>query len=546
MTGVGVAFIAFFFYLVTRLTTPGMAMLYNELDPADGGRIVAKLDSMGVPYELRGNGSHIMVPSDQVLRLRMSMAQEGIPSGGSMGYELFDRSETLGTSNFVLNIQHLRALEGELARTIRAISYVHAARVHLVMPRRQLFSRDKQESSASIVLQMRGGRRLEKSEVQAIQHLVAAAVPQLKPSRISIIDDQGTLLARGREEGATGGGSSIDSDAMKASFEKRLSGMIETILERTVGPGKVRAEVSAEMDFDRISTTTESFDPESQVARSTQSVEETATATDSEPASSQSVSIASNLPGAPAPAASGSTAKNATNSNRTEETVNFEISKTTTTHLRESGIVKRLSVAVLIDGFYADDGNGNRVYKERPAAEITKLKKLVSSAIGFNAKRGDTLELINMRFANNNEEDFDEPARALFGFGKNDYIRIAELGILAVVSILVILLVVRPMIKRILDALPEAIASSKKVLNESVAAAANPALPNQAGTAVVGDLAAATQIPGPNVSAPAPLVNMDQVDGRVAQSSLKQIGEIVDKHPEEAVNIIRNWMYQET
>ncbi len=542
MTGVGVAFITFFFYLVTRLTTPGMTMLYSELDSADGGRIVAKLDSMGVPYELHGNGSQILVPADQVLRLRMSMAQEGLPSGGSMGYELFDRSESLGTSNFVLNIQHLRALEGELARTIRSISYVHAARVHLVMPRRQLFSRDKQEPSASIFLKMRGGRRLEKSEVLAIQHLVAAAVPQLKPSRISIIDGKGTLLARGREGGATDATPGLDSGAMKESYEKRLVRMIETIIERAVGPGKVRAEVSAEMDFDRISSTTESFDPESQVARSTQSVEETATTTDSEPAS-QTVSVASNLPGAPATPTSQAGPKNTTNTNRTEETVNFEITKTTTTHLRESGMIKRLSVAVLIDGFYADDGKGNRVYKQRSTGEIAKLKKLVSSAIGFNAKRGDTLELVNMRFANN-EEDFEEPARALFGFGKNDYIRIAVLGILAVVSILVILLVVRPMIKRILDALPEAIASSKKAINESVAAAAaNPALP--AGEAAVGDLAATTQIAGPNFAPPSPLVNLDQIEGRVQQSSLKHIGEIVDKHPEEAVNIIRNWMYQE-
>ena len=542
MTGVAAGFVAFFIYIATRLTTPGMTLLFADLDTTDSGQIVAKLENMGVPYELRGNGNQILVPSDQVLRLRLSVAQEGLPSGGSMGYELFDRSESLGTSNFVLNIHRLRALEGEIARTIGSLSTVRAARVHLVLPKRELFSRDKQEPSASILLQMNGGYRLTKSEVFAIQHLVAAAVPKLRPSRISILDGQGTLLAAGRDDDLTAIGSSVGGEDMTAAYEARLGRKIEEMLERTVGAGRVRAEVKADMDFDRITTTSETFDPDGQVVRSTQSVEENATTGDSD--LSSPVTVASNLPANAPGAQPKAGTKSSTESTRIEETVNFEISKTTKTHVREAGIVNRLSVAVLIDGTYSDGGEGERIYKPRSAEELTQLTTLVRSAIGFDAKRGDTVELINMRFAKG-EEVIDEPARPLFGLGKNDYIKLAELVILGVVSILVILLVVRPMVRRILDALPEAIASGKSLINESVAAAAA-----SGKTALPPGQEPVMNAPGiepPNAESEIEsMIDLKQVEGRVRASSLKKIGEIVEKHPDEAVNIIRNWMYQES
>ena len=541
MTLVAAGFVAFFIYIATRLTTPGMTLLFADLDTADSAQIVAKLENMGVPYELRGNGNQILVPADQVLRLRLSVAQEGLPSGGSMGYELFDRSESLGTSNFVLNIHRLRALEGEIARTIGSLSTVRAARVHLVLPKRALFSRDKQEPSASILLQMNGGYRLTKSEVFAIQHLVAAAVPKLRPSRISILDGQGTLLAAGRDDDVTAVGSSAGGEDMTAAYEARLGRKIEEMLERTVGAGRVRAEVKADMDFDRITTTSETFDPDGQVVRSTQSVEENATTGDSD--LSSPVTVASNLPANAPGAQPKAGTKSSTESTRTEETVNFEISKTTKTHVREAGLIKRLSVAVLIDGTYSDGGEGERIYKPRSAEELTQLTKLVRSAIGFEAKRGDTVELINMRFAKG-EELIEEPARPLFGLGKNDYIKLAELVILGVVSILVILLVVRPMVRRILDALPEAIASGKSLINESVAAAA------ASGKALPPGQEPVMNAPGiepPNAESEIEsMIDLKQVEGRVRASSLKKIGEIVEKHPDEAVSIIRNWMYQES
>ena len=532
IAGVLAGVVGFFFFLMTRLTAPDMALLYNDLSTSDSGRIVGKLESMNVPYELRGNGTSIMVPNDQVLRLRMSMAQEGLPAGGNIGYEIFDKSDSLGTSSFVLNINHLRALEGELSRTIGSLAYVRSARVHLALPKRELFQRDQQEPTASVVLQMNGGRRLDKSEVLAIQNLVAAAVPRLKPARISIVDGQGTLLARGQDGDAASGVGTQTGDEAKTAYESRSVRMIEEMLERILGPGRVRAEVTAEMDFDRISTTSETYDPDGQVVRSTQTVAENSNSRESAAAT---VSVQNNIPTQPAPNGDGA-AGAANASNRNEETVNYEISRTTKTHVRESGSVKRLSVAVAVDGNY----DAQKTYQPRSPEELSQLARLVRSAVGFDEKRGDSVEVINMRFAGG-PDSVDDGPRPLFGLDKNDYIRIAEMVTLGIVGILVILLVVRPIVRRFLEALPEAIANSKQMIAESTAAA-KPALPGAAPSmlgmapAMAGDAGALLEA----------TIDMQQVDGRVRESSVKKIGEIVEKHPEEAVNIIRNWMYRDS
>jgi flagellar M-ring protein FliF len=532
IAGVLAGVVGFFFFLMTRLTAPDMALLYNDLSTSDSGRIVGKLETLKVPYELRGNGTSIMVPSDQVLRLRMSMAQEGLPAGGNIGYEIFDKSDSLGTSSFVLNINHLRALEGELSRTIGSLAYVRSARVHLALPKRELFQRDQQEPTASVVLQMNGGRRLDKSEVLAIQNLVAAAVPRLKPARISIIDGQGTLLARGQDGDAASGVGTQTGDEAKTAYESRSVRMVEEMLERILGPGRVRAEVTAEMDFDRISTTSETYDPDGQVVRSTQTVAENSNSRESAAAT---VSVQNNIPAQPAPNGDGA-AGAANASNRNEETVNYEISRTTKTHVRESGSVKRLSVAVAVDGNY----DAQKTYQPRSPEELSQLARLVKSAVGFDEKRGDSVEVINMRFAGGPDTADDGP-RPLFGLDKNDYIRIAEMVTLGIVGILVILLVVRPIVRRFLEALPEAIANSKQMIADSTAAA-KPALPG----AAPGMLGMAPAMAGNAGALLEATIDMQQVDGRVRESSVKKIGEIVEKHPEEAVNIIRNWMYRDS
>lgn len=521
MGAIMLGMIGFFIFLVTRLT-PSMVLLYGDLNADDSSRITSQLSSQNVPFELLQGGSQIMVPNDRALKLRLNLASQGIPSGGSLGYELFDDQQTIGTTSFVQNINLVRALEGELARTIQTISSIRSARVHLVLPRRELFSREKHQASASITLRM-GDGLLEKDQIAGIQHLVAAAVPGLVPARVSIISSSnGKLLAGGFEEDSASF-MAVKSQEQRRNFERRLSRTIESLLEKTVGFGKVRAEVKADMDFDRISTTDEKFDPDGQVIRSNQSIEETNQTRDTE--GTQPVTVGTNLPDPNV--GSGENASSSGAQSRIEETVNFEVSKKIINHVREVGIINRLSVAVLIDGVRGIEDN-EPTYQPRSEAEMELLATLVRGAIGFNADRGDTVEVINMEFADVVVEGIE--LELFFGLDKNDLLRMAEVLVLSIVAILVILLVVRPLVSRAFESIPSAAAAGERLLTDQAGALTAPGIPSEV---TVGEERFEE------------LIDIDRVEGRVKASSVKKVGGLVEKHPEEALSIVRSWMYQE-
>lgn len=538
LAAVTAGLIGFFTFFVSRVNAPAMGLLYADLAPQDSGQIVAKLEAQAVPFDLRAGGTQVWVPQDRVLRLRMSFAEQGLPRGGAVGYEIFDRSETIGATNFVQNLNFLRALEGELARTIGALGPIGGARVHLVVPKRDVFSRERQEPSASVVVRLRDAGGLTRPQVQAIQHLVASGVPGLKPARVSIVDDRGTLLARGQDGADEANATATTAEEMRRSYEQRLARTLEELLERSVGAGKVRAEVSAEMDFDRIVTNTESYDPDGQVVRSTQTVTENSDS--SEANTSTAVTVTANLPEG---ADTGSQNRNSSRSTRSEETVNYEITKTVKSHVRESGAVRRLSVAILVDGVTTVDANGARQYQARSAEDMQRLAALARTAIGFNQQRGDTLEIANLPFA---RAEAPEPAAgsgSLFDLSRGDYFRIGEIAALAIVGILAILLVVRPLVTQLFRNLPP----PSPALG-SGAAGATPLLPGAVGHGPAALAAPEGMAMGPGGEAPSleQMIDLNRVEGRVKASSIKKIGEIVDKHPEEAVAIMRTWMYQES
>ena len=269
MAAVTLALIGFFSFLIVRVTTPQMVPLFTDLAVDDSAAIVKDLERQGIPYELKNDGAIVLVPRDKVARLRMKLAEGGLPKGGGVGYEIFDKSDALGATSFVQNINQLRALEGELARTIRCLDRVQAARVHLVLPERPLFSRDKAEPSASIVLKVRG--TLEPQQVRAIRHLVATAVNGLKPERVSVVDETGRLLADGAEQNDADGAS---ADERKVAYEQRLRSRSRSIVSSVVGPGHARVQLTADFDFNRITQTSDKFDPEGRVVRSSQTREE--------------------------------------------------------------------------------------------------------------------------------------------------------------------------------------------------------------------------------------------------------------------------------
>lgn len=526
--------IGFFVFLAMKVTQPKMVLLYGNLDLQESAEIVARLEAQRVPYQIASNGAQILVPEDRMLRVRMQLAEAGLPSGGSMGYEIFDKANALSATNFMQNINHLRALEGELARTIRAIDQVQSARVHLVLPKREVFSRDQREPSASIIIKTKGGR-LDQPQVRAIQNLVASAVPDLKPSRISVVDDRGNLLAGTQEEPDQATAAASRMADMRRQAEERLRKNIEALLERSVGIGNVRAEVAVDMDFDRVTTNQELFDPDQQVVRSTQTITEENQSQEGQ----QNVTVANNLPEAQNQGGNQATSR----ANRTEELVNYEISKTVRTQVREAGVVRRVSAAVLVNHIVLVDAQGKRAYQPRSPEELQQLNALVRNAIGFNQERGDNVEVVSMRFAEPGDipEEVDPASLPVFlGLTKADLFRIGEIAGYVLLGLLAMLLVVRPMIRRILEASRESDDVPPGMLTPAM-----PSLPMVVGGAPVAELPAAPEAgmapPTPGIES---MIDIARIEGQVKASSLKKIGEIVDKHPEEAVSIIRNWLYQ--
>ncbi len=543
MGAVAAGIIAFFIYMTTQLVGEEMALLYSDLESRDSGEIVSELEQRNIPYSVSADGSQIRVPESQVGRLRVQMAEQGLPSGGSIGYEIFDESSGLGTTNFVQNVNHVRALEGELARTIRSIDNVQQARVHLVLPQRELFSRARNDPSASIVLLMRGNQRLNTNQVLAVQHLVASAVQNMRPNLVSIVDQQGTLLARGGDENNMMGGAS-NAQEMRANLEQRLARTLEQLLERSVGPGNVRAEVAAEMNFDRITENEELYDPNSQVARSEQFVDEVESDVDSE--GPQPVTVGNNLPDIDADG-DGEGRTRQRDRERSEEIINYEISRTVRTHVREGGGVERLSVALLVNGNYITNADGERVYQERSQQEMEQIAALARSAVGFSDRRGDTLEVINLQFVDPTADLEPASRTGLLGLPQSELMRAAELIVLGIVAVLILLLVVRPLMTRLLES----------QMGQAAGMGGDPALAYQGG-----GHAQLSGPPGVPATANAPsgdiqefgmeeepeneqLIDLNKVEGRVKASSVRKIGEIVDKHPEEAVSIIRTWLYQQ-
>src|SRR4051812_20034700 len=445
MAAVTAALIGMFGFIILRVTAPQMSPVFTDLTPGDSAAIIKDLERQGIAYELKNDGAIVMVPRDKMTRIRMKLAEGGLPKGGGVGYEIFDKSDTLGATSFVQNINHLRALEGELARTIKAIDRVQAARVHLVLPERPLFSRDKIEPSASIVLRVRGA--LEAAQVRAIQHLIASAVNGLKPQRVSVVDETGNLLA----DGAAGADTAIGGlgQERQAGLERRLRDQIESIVSSVVGPGRARVQLSAEFDFNRITETYDKFDPEGRVVRSSQTREESSANGGGQEGQ---VSVSNELPGGQQGQQNQPAQASRDQSKKTEEVINYEISRSTKTEVTEGGRVKRVSAAVLVDGSYAKNDKGDVVYQPRSKEELDRIGALVRTAIGFDQKRGDQIELVNLRFAEAPAAQIQEPSSGLLSFlqfTKDDIMRAIELAVMALLGLVAVLVVVGPLVRRI-------------------------------------------------------------------------------------------------
>lgn len=508
--------ISFFVYLATKLNTGDYAVLYTDLEMEDAKQIVQHLETANIKYRLTKNGTEILVPEEDVNKMRIDTADLTMASKGSnVGYEIFDNTDALGSTNFVQNVNLIRALEGELARTIRSVDHIKSARVHLVLPKREMFSREEQMPTASVVIKTDGGK-LSLESIHSIQQLIAAAVPKLDVKNVSIVDSAGNLLTNNfeDEEAVT----VANNEALRLEQERKMSLQVQNLLEKSVGEGKVRAQVNLDMDFDQIVTNEEIYDPDSQVVRSQATVTDNSTTDNVE----QPVSVAQNIPnGDMVAAGTGSVSRKS----RTEETVNYEISKVVRNKVKNSGTIKRLGVAVIVDGIYERNAEGKVVYRDRTPEEMEQIRSLVKSAVGFDAERGDMVEVANMKFASNQPEIEEVNEVLIMGFTKDELIRIAEGIGVAIVAILVILLVIRPLIN---NAFETNTANGEGRLLGDNAEEDNLLLSNFLNEED-GEIDE--------------LINMNKIDGRIKVSSLKKINDIVEKNPDAAVNIIRGWLY---
>lgn len=534
LAGTVIAVAAFLVFATGQMMKPAMGLLYSDLELADSARIADQLDQLKIAHELSRDGTRILVPEDQVARLRLTLAEAGLPSGGSLGYEIFDRTDALGTTSFVQNINRLRALEGEIARSIRTIDQIAAARVHLVLPERQVFARESDAPSASVMLKLKSGS-LSATQVGAIQQLTAAAVPGLSPDKVAIVDDRGTLLGGGNGQAQSAG----ELAAQKTrDYEQRLRQSLEQLVGASVGFDKVRAEVTARIDYDKVTVATETFDPDSQVVRSTQSVTDKSRNQDATPP----VTVAGNLPQGQGGQAGGS---QTSTGDRAEETTNYELSRTQQTVVREGGKVERLSVALLVDGTYVTQADGSKSYQPRSAEELETIGTLVKSAIGFDETRGDQVRVVNLPFADALAATSSAaPMEAPFlDLTKADYFKIGELAALALLGALLILFVVRPLLGRLLAVPGPAVALAGGGMARL---AGGPGQARLAGPDGQTPLLAPAGAPSGHDSELEQMVDIANIEGRVKASSLKRVGEIVSQHPEEAIAIMRNWMYHES
>jgi len=513
--------------------SPGMSLLYAGLESSAAGEVVAKLEQQGVAFEVRGGA--IFVDGARRDELRMTLASEGLPANNSAGYELLDSLSGFGTTSQMFDAAYWRAKEGELARTIISSPHIRSARVHIASPSSQPFKRQVQ-ATASVTVGTASGS-LSASHAKALKFLVASAVAGLQPENVAVIDSQGGLIM-GADDGATGQSSSENRAA-------ELKKNVERLLEARVGYGNAVVEISVETVTDRESITQRTFDPDSRVVISTDTEERT---TASEDARGGAVSVASNLP-------EGDGSRNANSSSQNSETrerVNYEVSETQREILKSPGAIKRLTVAVLVDGTMEIDDSGAEIFVPRGEDEMAGLHDLVAAAVGFDETRGDVITLKTMQFEPIIEQGSAANPSFLQSMNLN-VMSIIQLVVLGVVALVLGLFVVRP----ILNSKPASAVAELPSPTGSIPPAPFPdgfgnsdpaALPALTGEIDDGNFNTPAMATIPDFGMPemgtAPLGDFGTASGMGATSNdpVTRLKELIEERQEETVEVLRGWM----
>ena len=428
---------------------PDMQVLFTNLNGEDAAGIIDKLKETKVPYEMTGGGSTVLVPSAQVHDLRLQLATQGLPHGGGVGYEIFDHT-SIGMSEFVQKLNYRRALQGELARTIAQMPEVERVRVHLAIPERRLFANEQDKARASIIVSLRNGQGLTKAQVQGVIHLVASSVEGLLARDVTVVDGHGHLLSSTVTD-ETAGLTNTQLEYQR-NIEKDIETRIQTMLERIVGVNKAVVRVSTVVDFRKIETTEERYDPNGQVVRSEQRGQEKSNGVNG---------VSGGVPGVQSNVPPGTDLEpaqtSASNSQTKNETVNYEISRTVSKIIEPVGAIKKLSVAVLVDGIYdapkagagesADKAAAESARKYTPRSEenMKQIEDIVKKAMGYSAERQDQIQVVNVQFGFGPDEPQTSPVEAVAEAPK-PWLPYLRYGVGGLLFLIILFFVVRPLI----------------------------------------------------------------------------------------------------
>ncbi|WP_368185769.1 flagellar basal-body MS-ring/collar protein FliF [Aestuariibius sp. HNIBRBA575] len=490
-----------------------MSLLFGGLESKTAGEVVASLEAQGVIYEIRGEA--IYVETSKRDSLRMTLAGEGLPANGGSGYELLDNLSGFGTTSQMFNAAYWRAKEGELARTILASPHVRSARVHISTPSSRSFQRD-QKTTAAVTVATAGGN-LSVSQARALRYLVASSVPGLAPDDVAVIDGEGGLIGASEEAGA--GNSSSDR-------AQQIRDRVQRLLEARVGYGNAVVEVAVDTVTETESIVERRFDPDGRVAISTEVEERTNTAQD---VGGGGVTVASNLPDGDG---AGGDGNSSSQNSETRQRTNYEVSETQREIIKAPGAIRRLSVAVLINESVTTDEDGNEITEPRSEDEMTALRELVSSAVGFDEARGDVITLQSMSFEPI-EPVGSEAGPIVSTSAPLDVMSLIKLGVISIVALILGLFVVRPILTSGATVLPEPLA-----------------LPNDDSEAELGEASEPLEdvplaLPGAPMLGMADFGDPDMMMGGgdfMEENPVDRLREMIEERQDETMQILQNWM----
>jgi flagellar M-ring protein FliF len=527
LVGVTLGIAGAFVWLETQGPSRGrMTLLVSDVDAPTAQQIEAELTGRRIPYQQ--DGGRILVPDNDLATAQTLLTASGLSGGNVTGYEIFDRTNDLAVTDFDQQVKLTRALEGELARTIVSVHGILHARVHIVLSRREPFAHDSQHAQASVMLTVPGRQLLSPESVQSVVDLVAAAVPGLRPQDVTVVDSNLHLLSQAGDANDARNRTAME-ESIQQKTEARLARAVEMMLEQTLGPGHVHAEASIRMNFDKTKETQEKFDPDGSVVRSTQNVTSNSKTTDK----TGPVSLQNNLPNADA----GAAAAPGTQEGKQEETTNYEIGKTVRAIVHDQPQIERITLAVMVDGTDVVGADGKHTWKARDPAELDQIAKLVKSAIGFDDKRGDQLDVVSMPFVSplDSAEATPAPPPAK---ANADLVTFLQRIAFGVVGFGIIILTARSIFA----------ALNKQTVGLTIGGSAGE-IADGTAAGMASPMAAALGI-GHNMAGAAnaaaedddDVMTMSNIQGQLRASAIRKVTQLVDRHPDTTLGIIRGWI----